>query len=81
MELYKEILAQILRKGEVKITFTDFDGNAADAVECECYKTLCKIKEILADNTLDDIECFWKIEKIVRVFEDLGTDCGGRHDF
>ncbi len=81
MELYKEILVHILRKGEVRVTFPDFDGDLSDAIESECYKALSEIKAIIFDKSLDDKECFWKIEKIVRVFEETGSGCGGRHDF
>lgn len=44
MELYKEILVHILRKGEVRITFQDFDGDLSDAIESECYKALSEIR-------------------------------------
>jgi len=44
-------------------------------------RTLLAIRDILADETLSDAECFSKIEAIVSLFEDLGISCGGRHDF
>ena len=46
----------------------------------ECV-ILMLIKEILADDELDDRMCFYRIERIVRLFEGFGIDCGGRHDF
>ena len=49
--------------------------------ESASIAALGRIREILKDDTLDDAECFQKIEDIVRVFEDLGLDCGVRHDF
>lgn len=49
------------------------------AVRCGC--TIDKIKAILQDTTIDDKECFWRIEEIVKAFEDMGFDAGGRHDF
>ena len=79
MELYKEILARALTHGEIKITFAD--QNIAQIVEGECYKALEKIKTILHDDTLSDEECFWKIEEIICVFEELGSNGGNRHDF
>jgi len=45
------------------------------------YKALEKIRAILADDALSDAECFRKIEAIVCVLEELGSDGGGRHDF
>ena len=35
----------------------------------------------LEDDSLEDSECFYRIEEIVCVFEGLGSDCGSRHDF
>ena len=43
--------------------------------------TLLKIWDILADDSMDDPECFQRIEAIVHLMEDLGIPCGGRHDF
>lgn len=44
-------------------------------------RALLKIRDILADDTLSDPECFHRIEAIVSLMEDLGISCGGRHDF
>ncbi|MEE1055782.1 MAG: hypothetical protein UH239_00850 [Acutalibacteraceae bacterium] len=47
----------------------------------ESYKALQKIKTIIEDDSLEDKECFMKIEEIVCLFEALGSDGGNRHDF
>ena len=44
-------------------------------------RALRNIQEILADVTLDDPECFHRIEAIGAVREDMGLSGGGRHDF
>ena len=44
-------------------------------------RALRSIQEILAGDTLDDPECFHRIEAIVSLLEDMGLSCGGRHDF
>ena len=44
----------------------------------ENARALARIRDILADNALDDFQC---VEKIVLVLEELGVDCGDRHDF
>ena len=44
-------------------------------------RALRNIQKILADDTLDDPECFHLIEAIVSLLEDMGLSCGGRHDF
>ena len=80
MDLYREILTGTIEtylKERVSSEKIDFDR----IVELRCYKTLCKIKEIIEDDSLEDNECFLKIEEIVRVFESIGSDGGNRHDF
>lgn len=77
MELYHEILAGYLaRTGAIEVHI-----DAADIVDGLCYRALLQIREILADPSLSDPECFERIEKIVGVLEELGTDAGSRHDF
>ena len=49
--------------------------------EQECYILLERIKKIVEDDSLDDNACFEKIESIVCLFEEIGSDCGARHDF
>ena len=45
------------------------------------YRILLEIKNIVADDDLDDNECFEKIERIVELFESNGYNYGNRHDF
>ena len=79
MELFKEILVKFLEDAEINIAIPESD--AAEIVETRCYKALQKIKAIIEDDSLDDRECFMRIEEIVCLFESLGSDGGGRHDF
>ena len=44
-------------------------------------RMLLKIRDILADETLNDEACFHKIEAIVSLLEEAGISSGGRHDF
>ena len=81
MEFYAEILAAVLANQDIRITFPSLEGSVEKIVEGECYKALQKIKYVLEDDSLDDVECFHKIEKIVCIFEELGSNCGARHDF
>ena len=81
MELYKEILAKVLEQEEVQITFPNLKVDAADIVEGKCYQALREIKAIIEDDSLTDSECFLKIEAIVCLLEELGSDGGNRHDF
>ena len=81
MELAKEMLAAILRSEEIKIEFPQLKASLSELVETESYAALSMIKCILEDRDLSDEDCFLRIEEIVKVFEGLGSNCGGRHDF
>lgn len=82
MELYQEILRHMLAEGKIQVSFPELtNSDSTKIVELECYRALRKIKAILEDDSLEDSECFYRIEEIVCVFEDLGSDCGSRHDF
>ena len=76
MDLYQELLLKhiLSLEGKDNISPEDFVHDTA-------YQALKQIKLILEDDQLDDSECFWRIEQIVRVFEDLGSNAGNRHEF
>ena len=77
MDLYRKILA------EYYVNYGGFDErlDGTVIVRDQCYQAICKIREILSDDSLEDSECFWKIEEIVVVLEKMGLDAGTRHDF
>ncbi|MEF9988494.1 MAG: hypothetical protein RR797_05410 [Christensenella sp.] len=52
-----------------------------EIIELKCAAVLQQIKDVIDDDTLDDIKCFERIEKIIRIFEKMGSDGGNRHDF
>ncbi len=81
LELYQELLLQLLSKQAIQITFPDLSLDLAQFVASQCYQALCQIKAILCDDTLQDAECFQKIEAIIEVYETLGSSCDPRHDF
>ena len=81
MELYKELLTNILAKEEINIIFPNLKMDTVKLIELEAYSALKKIKAIIQDDSLDDKECFLKIEEIICLFESLGSNGGGRHDF
>lgn len=81
MELYKEILIQALSQCGVEVVFTNLQFSPREIIELECYKVLQKIKAVIEDDSLEDPECFYKIEEIVTIFEKMGSDGGVRHDF
>jgi hypothetical protein len=81
MELYKEILAAVLAREGARVEFPHLALSPQELVEGESYRALCRIKAVLEDDGLADPECFQKIEEIVRIFEELGSGGGTRHDF
>lgn len=71
MELYEQILAETPRQGD----------DPVGMVELRCYWAITEIRRILSDESLEDPECFERIERIVDVMDELGIGGGGRHDF
>ncbi len=81
MELYAEILTNVLKGHKMEVIFPELQIDAAEIVESECYKALLKIKDIIYDDSLEDEECFLKIEEIICALESIGVFSGNRHDF
>lgn len=81
MVLYKEILINVLNEGKIEVSFSNLEIDTSKIVEMQCYKTLCEIRDIIRDDSLNDKQCFEKIEKIVCAFEQIGSNGGVRHDF
>ena len=81
MTLFTELLIKALENERIEVTFPDLKLDPAELVELRCFAALHKIKSIIEDETLDDPECFQKIEEIVLALEFLGSDGGARHDF
>lgn len=76
MELFEEILAHHLKKNE-----SGFPADPQALVHDTAYQAPKAIRLILERDDLEDAECFRRIEKIVRVYERIGSGCGTRHDF
>ncbi len=79
MQLSQEILIYLLKREGFDLQ-RDFDN--------ECYRALAKIREVLrddtledGDDTLEDEDCFMRIERIITIYEELGSGGGTRHDF
>lgn len=81
MDLYREIIIDMLKSEEFNITLKNLTENMSDKVEMKCYKALQKIKAVINDDSLSDSECFIQIEQIIRIFEELGSNGGNRHDY
>ncbi len=81
MDFLEDLLVSAIQKGRVRIGVRARMNKIARLVEKESVQALYRIKKILEDNSLNDAECFAKIEEIVCVFEEMGMTCGTRHDF
>ena len=78
MDILRMMVADRLSRGEVRIVL---DQETVKRLESDCVAVLARIRAVLADDSLDDPECFERIERIVCEMESLGLDCGARHDF
>lgn len=83
VELYREIIINLLKNEDiaVEVFLPNMNLSGKEFVETSSYVCLLKIQQILKDDSLNDKECFHKIDEIVRIFERLGSDCGNRHNF
>ena len=81
MELYEQILCRYFDEHKSEIIRGEISAEFHRIVESVAYTTLENIKNIITDDSLSDIECFEKIERIVCEFERIGSSGGSRHDF
>ena len=82
MQFIQEILIHVLEKQPLEIAIPALQpGELERIVESSCYQTLLWIQEIVHDESLDDAECFQRIEEIVCAYEAIGSGGGNRHDF
>ena len=77
MELYERILCEEITREMLPM----LREKGPQMVEMRCFEAIRKIYRIVAEERLDDPECFARIEEIVCVLDELGIGGGGRHDF
>ena len=80
MALYEELFADICAKNRVHLSFPDLDVDLETLTEQTRYQLLLEIQKVIQDDSLDDPECFIRIEKIVTLFGRHGLSAGSRHD-
>ena len=80
MELYEELLGK-----QIGMSILNFIKTLQiDTIDCKgivelaSLSALRRIKAVVDDDSLSDFEC---VEKIVLIFEDIGSSGGSRHDF
>ena len=79
MDLYLEILKDLLQNETVQVTFPNLGVNQTELLKSVSYRALCRIRDIVRDDSLRDEACFQQIEAIVCVLEAIGSDGGNRH--
>lgn len=75
-ELYEDILEEL-----AAIIIEKLRVDPAELIELASYRALQRIQAAVRDDSLNDAECFHKIEKIISALEAVGSDGGGRHEF
>lgn len=77
MELHERILCETIARDIIPSLHLD----AEKLVEMKCYQAIRKIYAIVSDDSINDMDCFQKIEEIVCALDSLEIGGGGRHDF
>ena len=80
MKMYEQILVKALENETVQVVFPNVKLNPTEIVQLNCYQAIEKIRDVLQNEDLEDVDCFMRIEEIVNTLEDLGVDVDGRHD-
>lgn len=75
-----ELWEQIMKRASMA-NIHDSDLELSKVLLSACYVALEKIREVLSDASIEDDDCFTRIENIVCIYEQLGSECGARHDF
>lgn len=74
--LYENILKRAVENRMMNVDISNIQKD----VDNICYNALNEIYEVINDQTLEDTDCFYRIEEIVRIYEKLGC-LVNRHDF
>lgn len=81
MELYEQILLKAFEREALDKLWPEMAKHAEAIVAQQCYQALEQIQAVITNDRLTDAECFMQIEQIIRIYEQLGSDGGDRHDF
>lgn len=83
MDFYESMLSDFSEKLQAAVTPSDGEKQSllAELMKDAACRALEDIRKVLDDDRLDDRTCFWKIEEIVKIYEEIGSNGGSRHDF
>ena len=76
----EELYAKVMGQEILKFVQACDQHTLARQADSEAIRVLQKIREILNDETLDDPNCFYRIDAIVQTFWNVGISVE-RHDF
>ena len=76
----EELYAKVMGQEILKFVQACDQHALARQVDSEAIRVLQKIRELLNDETLDDPNCFYRIDAIVQTFWNAGITVE-RHDF
>lgn len=83
MDFYESMINSFSEKLRAAVTPTDEEKHSllAELMDSAACRALEDIRTVLDDDRLDDPNCFWRIEKIVKIYEQIGSNAGSHHDF
>lgn len=81
MTFLEELLKTAVRDGDIAVNISFDADDLVKIIEGKCYKMLSEIRDIIRDDSMDDPECFMKIDSIVSLFIREGISTNGRNDF
>ena len=81
MTFLEELLKTAVRDGDITVNVSFEAGDLDKIIEGKCYRMLSEIRDIIRDDSIDDSECFMKIDRIVSLFIKEGISTNGRNDF
>lgn len=83
MDFYESMINSFSEKLRAAVTPSDEEKQSllGELMNSAACRALEKIRKVLNDDRLDDQTCFWKIEEIVKIYEEMGSDGGSRHNF
>ena len=83
MDFYESMINSFSEKLQAAVTPSDEEKQSllGELINSAACQALEKIRGVLDDDRLDDQECFSRIEEIVKIYEEIGSDAGTRHDF
>lgn len=82
MNFYDSMVHGLLVKiwEKAGLTKEDLKTMAEALMKDAACRALEDIRRVLDDDRLDDPNCFQRIEEIVKIYEEMGSNGGSRHD-